>query len=79
MTDGPRRRRSRAFTLRTKPVSSGASSSTSTICAPWTTRSKIMCHIASTSEQRHEGDKDEAEIAPDGEKLEQVEPFGDRR
>ena len=34
ISGGPCRRSNRAFTLRTKPVKSGASSSTSSICAP---------------------------------------------
>src|SRR6478736_5769388 len=41
MTAGPRRRSRRAFTLRVKPVSNGANSKTSSICAPWTAKSKI--------------------------------------
>jgi hypothetical protein len=55
--EAPWRRSSRALTLRTKPVSSGASSRTSAIWAPWTSRSRIMSIARATSQQRNKGEK----------------------
>ena len=73
---GPRRRSSRAFTLRTKPVSSGASSSTSSICAPCTARSRITAISRAPGAASTSAREDEAEILADGQELQMVEPLG---
>ncbi len=70
------RRTRRAFTLRTKPVRSGASSSTRSICAPWTIEGGDHGHSASTSSSDTRAKKHEAEILADGQELEPVEPVG---
>ena len=76
MSGGPCRRNSRAFTLRTKPVNSGASSSTSSICAPWTARSRIRTISPSTKSRNDERAEHERQELADGQELQAIEPVG---
>ena len=67
----------RAFTLRTKPVSSGASKQHQQHLRALDGKVEDHCHSASTSSSNTSVAEDQAEIAPNGQELQVIEPIGE--